>query len=93
MKATAEALEKERSRIEDVYRRREAEIEKDLYAPWQPAVNLMVAERKRVAVAMLHKLGKFPQRGENVLRSVADGWAGFPICFHGDWEKQIWDWD
>ena len=67
MKATAEALEKERSRIEDVYRKREAEIEKDLYAPWQPAVNLMVAERKRVAVAMLHKLGKFPQRGDKCL--------------------------
>lgn len=67
MKASAEALERERSRIADIYRRREIGIEKDLYAPWQPAVNLMVAERKRVAAAMLHKMGKFPQSGDKCL--------------------------
>ena len=67
MKATAEALERERSKIADVYRRREIGIEKDFYAPWQPAVNWMVAERKRVAAAMLHKMGKFPQRGDKCL--------------------------
>ena len=67
MKATAEALERERSIIADVYRRREIGIEKDFYAPWQPAVNLMVAERKRVAAAMLHKKGKFPLRGHKCL--------------------------
>jgi len=67
MKTTTEALAREQARIADVYRRREVEIDKVRYAPWQPAANMMAAERKRVAAEMLHDLGKFPQRGDRSL--------------------------
>jgi ubiquinone/menaquinone biosynthesis C-methylase UbiE len=67
MKASAEAVAKERARIEEVYQRREIEVDKDLYAPWQPAANLMVAERKRIAASLLRKMGKFPERGDRCL--------------------------
>lgn len=67
MKASAEAVAKERARIEEAYQRREIEVDKDLYAPWQPATNLMVAERRRVAAMLLHKMGKFPERGDRCL--------------------------
>jgi ubiquinone/menaquinone biosynthesis C-methylase UbiE len=44
----------------DEYERRSKEIPVDLYAPWQPAVNFMLGERKRLAALLLHNLGVFP---------------------------------
>lgn len=67
MKYNAELVAKEGSRIEEEYRRREIEINQDLYAPWQPAQNLIVSERKRVISMILHKLGKFPNPDEKCL--------------------------
>ena len=67
MNYNAELIAEERSRIEREYRRRENEIDKDLYAPWQPAENFIVAERKRIAAGLLRQLGKFPQKNEQCL--------------------------
>ena len=67
MKYNAELVAQESSRIEEEYRRREIEIDQDLYAPWQPAQNLIVSERRRVISMLLHKLGKFPNPGEKCL--------------------------
>ncbi len=67
MKYDSELIRKENFRIVEEYRRRAVSIDQDLYAPWQPAENLMVSERKRVAAALLHKLGKFPKRGGQCL--------------------------
>lgn len=50
----------ERQRLLREHRRREAEIEPDLYAPWQPAELFMLAERRRRAAALLHGAGVFP---------------------------------
>ncbi len=63
----AEMIAEERSRILTEYERRNHKIRKDLYAPWQPAENLNIAERRRVAAKILHKLGKFPKRGDSCL--------------------------
>lgn len=67
MKYEAEIIAKESSRIEDVYNRRATEIDQEIYAPWQPAENLMVSERKRVSASLLHDFGKFPIKGDKCL--------------------------
>ena len=67
MKADAEAIANERARIEEVYKRREIEIDKDLYAPWEPATNLMAGERKRIAAKLLRKIERFPKRSDRCL--------------------------
>ena len=63
----ADAIEREKNRIESEYRRREAEIAADLYAPWQPAESFIVSERKNTAARLLHKAGKFPNAGDRCL--------------------------
>jgi ubiquinone/menaquinone biosynthesis C-methylase UbiE len=60
-------IEQEKHRIKTEYRRRETEIETDLYAPWQPAENFIVSERKMMAATMLHNAGKFPKAGDQCL--------------------------
>ncbi len=67
MSINADAIEREKNRIEAEYRRRETEIEADLYAPWQPSESFMVSERKNTAAVLLHKAGKFPQGGDQCL--------------------------
>ncbi len=54
----ARGLEKQRLLSE--YRRREAEIPPERYAPWNPAESFMRAERRRRAVRMLRRAGAFP---------------------------------
>ena len=67
MKYNPEIVAQENSRIKEEYRRRDVEIDRDLYAPWQPAENFILAERKRVVSLMLHQLGKFPRQGDKCL--------------------------
>ncbi|MEP6901965.1 MAG: class I SAM-dependent methyltransferase [Actinomycetota bacterium] len=67
MSFNANAIEREKNRIETEYRRREREVKADLYAPWQPAESLIVAERKSTAAVLLEKAGKFPVAGNPCL--------------------------
>ncbi len=67
MNYDAKLFSGETARIKSEYVRREKEIDADLYAPWQPAENFIVWERKATAADLLHKAGKFPKRGEKVL--------------------------
>ena len=50
----------EKDRLLREYRRREAELPPDLYAPWQAAESFMRAERRRRAARMLRRAGVFP---------------------------------
>lgn len=61
------AATKEKIRIEREYRRRETEVDADLYAPWQPAESFILAERKSSAAFLLHQAGKFPCAGVSCL--------------------------
>lgn len=63
----AEIIADESVRIEREYRRREQEIDADLYAPWQPAESFIVSERKSTAAFLLHEAGKFPKAGDKCL--------------------------
>jgi ubiquinone/menaquinone biosynthesis C-methylase UbiE len=67
MTSEVEAFAKEKFRIQQEYRRREAEIEPNLYAPWQPAQMFFLSERKRAAASLLHQSGKFPVAGDQCL--------------------------
>ncbi len=67
MSFNADAIEREKNRIETEYRRRESEVEADLYAPWQPAESFIVSERKNTAARLLQKAGKFPVAGDKCL--------------------------
>lgn len=67
MSFNADAIEREKNRIETEYRRREAEIEADLYAPWQPAESFILSERKNTAAYLLQKAGKFPKTSDKCL--------------------------
>ena len=67
MKSQLDLIQKESSRIEEVYRKREIEITEELYAPWQPAEILFLSERKRITAQILHKLGKFPKTNDKCL--------------------------
>ncbi len=52
---------RENERLLREYRRREAEIPADRYAPWQPAEGFMLAGRRRLAAGMLRRAGVFPE--------------------------------
>lgn len=67
MNERSNIIAEESSRIERVYSLREKEIDRELYAPWQAAENLMVSERKRVAAELLFKAGKFPKKNDKCL--------------------------
>lgn len=67
MSIGSDAIEREKNRIETEYRRREAEVEADLYAPWQPAESFIVSERKNTAARLLQNAGKFPVAGDKCL--------------------------
>lgn len=55
------------ARIKQVYSDRSTQVDQDLYAPWQPAENLFIAERRRLAATMLRRLNHFPTGGDKVL--------------------------
>jgi len=57
----------ERDRLKEVYSKRALEIDRDMYAPWQPGEMLMLFERRRVASEMLVDKDRFPKRGNKCL--------------------------
>jgi len=68
----------ERERILEEYARRAKEVPGEQYAPWDPATQLMLAERKRIAALMLRRAGVFPGAGDRCLEigCGALGWMG-----------------
>lgn len=71
-------IESEAQRIRAEYQRRNLEVDRDLYAPWQPGEIFMIAERERVAAIMLKDLDRFPVAGERCLEIGYGklGWLG-----------------
>lgn len=67
MTTDVEAIERERTRISNVYEDRQRSVAPDLYAPWQPAEMFILSERKDTAARLLHGLGKFPVAGDKCL--------------------------
>lgn len=67
MKIHPNTIAREKIRIEREYRRRESETKSELYAPWQPAENFILFERKSVAAFLLNMVDKFPQSGDKCL--------------------------
>ncbi|HXX44007.1 MAG TPA: class I SAM-dependent methyltransferase [Candidatus Acidoferrales bacterium] len=60
-------VERERERIRIEYQRRSREVDAEIYAPWNFAVNLNLSGRQRLASTMLHRAGAFPQPGDPCL--------------------------
>lgn len=82
----------ERERIQTEYERRERELAKDFYAPWQPYQLFLRFSRKKKAAEMLHKAGVFPGMASHCLEIGYGrlGWLGDLIswdvpesCLHG----------
>jgi hypothetical protein len=65
------------------YRRREQELDSNLYAHWKPDVILRRNERNRVIATMLHRAGVFPGEGDRCLEIGfgALGWLGELLCW------------
>lgn len=57
----------ERRRIQIEYQRRAAEVNSDRYASWQPATQLTINERTRLATDMLRKANVFPNEASQCL--------------------------
>ncbi len=72
------AVAAEQARILAEYRRREREVEADLYAPWQAATAFLRAGRSRLAARMLKAAGVFPGPGDPCLEIGYGslGWLG-----------------
>lgn len=85
MTATEEldTVSAELQRILAENRRREEEIEPDLYAPWQASMLLMRAGRTRAAARMLREAGVFPKAGDACLEIGFGslGWLGELLCW------------
>lgn len=79
----SDLIDSEIQRINTEYQRREAEIDADLYAPWQPGEIYIVSERQRIAAVMLRKAGKFPTIGDRCLEVGYGklGWLGTLISW------------
>lgn len=60
-------MTEERGRILDEYARREREVDKDLYAPWNAAEENARSRRRLLAATLFHELECFPEPGEPVL--------------------------
>lgn len=71
-------IDAERQRITAEYRRREAEIGHEVYAPWQPGEILMRNARRRVAAKLLFRAGVFPKAGDACMEVGFGslGWLG-----------------
>ncbi len=76
--AKSDTVQLERQRILAEYARRERSVSPELYAPWQPANQLLLAERRRVAARMLHEAGTFPKGADQCLEIGCGslGWLG-----------------
>ena len=79
----------EAARIVSENRRRELEIDKALYAPWQRAEAFMRQGRERVAADLLRRAGAFPVRGDRCLE-VGYGRVGWLATLLG-WELETGD--
>lgn len=88
----ADFVAAERERVQLEYQRRAREVRSDLYAPWQPSARFMLESRNRTAAAMLHRLGVFPQSGDQCLEvgygtlgwlSELIGWGAKESDLHG----------
>jgi SAM-dependent methyltransferase len=68
----------ERQRIQTEYERRERDLAKDFYAPWQPYELFMRFSRKKKAAEILHKAGVFPEAPSQCLEIGYGrlGWLG-----------------
>jgi len=73
----ADAIERERQRVLEVYARRDAATG-DLYAPWRADEFFMRTGRRRVAVRLLSEAGVFPRAGDPCLEVGFGslGWLG-----------------
>jgi ubiquinone/menaquinone biosynthesis C-methylase UbiE len=67
MNSDTDILANERKRIQAEYERRDNDLNKDLYAPWQPPQIFMHTGRKRVASMMLSRAGLIPFDGGQCL--------------------------
>ena len=69
---------REQERIVAEYRRREATLDAELYAPWNLAEDFMRAGRRRLAARLLRRAGTFPAPGKPVLEIGYGriGWLG-----------------
>src|SRR6185369_15031541 len=72
----------ERQRLRVEYQRR-AQINSDLYSPWQPAEIFFKSGRKAVAAAMLNEARVFPRTGDRCLE------VG---CGSGGWLADLISW-
>ena len=79
-------------RIQDEYRRRKREIDRDRYAAWQPDVAFSDLILKRNAAMLLHKMTAFPSADTPCLEvgygslgwlGVLIGWGVREQCLHG----------
>lgn len=61
------SINDESLRIQREYERRESEIDRARYAPWQPGEILMTSERKRIAARMLNEHKVFPKTGDRCM--------------------------
>src|SRR5687767_7628484 len=68
----------EGQRVQEEYQRREREIDRELYAHWDPAEMLLRSGRKRVAATLLNQAGVFPKPGDPCLEVGYGelGWLG-----------------
>jgi SAM-dependent methyltransferase len=82
----------EAARILEEYRRREREIDRDRYAPWQPDVAFASLTRTRCAAGLLHKANVFPSAKDPCLEvgfgsrgwlGVLVGWGIHEQALHG----------
>lgn len=71
-----DALRRERVRILNENRRREAEIDASTYAAWNPAEQFIVHGRRRLAAALLREARAFPQTATRCLE-VGFGSSGW----------------
>jgi hypothetical protein len=77
-------IQREGQRIVREYQRRFAACDPDLYAPWQVAGSLYRNETSLLAAQMLHRTGKFPDRGDACLEIGFGGlgWLGQLISWN-----------
>jgi len=67
MNSNNDILAAERARIKSEYARRDREITRDLYAPWEPAPIFMHTGRKRAASLLLLRAGLIPFNDDQCL--------------------------
>lgn len=73
----------ERERIAREYARRRAEVDEQIYAPWQDAAALNWSSRRRLAAHMLKDAGVFPKGGARALEVGCGqlGWLSDLLAF------------